>query len=403
MASRIEKVQKSADTAINGNCAVRKNTKKADNLPELIANTSSANKQATHFDEKSFFEEHKLGITIGAIALGTLVFFAVRNSATAAKFFEKIKNKVKVSGTSAKASEVGALKPIATKGTNILTLEEKLCQIKGKFGLTEEDIRNPILRENIDKFYEYMMDERYRSVFRMLQDRLKTVKLTFSGDAFRYVDLNNVPKSAIGRAMHKNYPMEIIEYAGKAEKTMPRMLKMEPELKLESDIKYGASIMDWYQKTFENSGAVNNSLRKSAPLSDKAKEVVSFFDSHQRQLGQNTTLIRGTNHAGEFKAGDIISDKGYMSCTTRNGFIYNVDDFGGPFVKHQNFLIIKTSGKQKAIVPSDWTGADSMGERILPRGTKLRVIETHPLTDYGNFSGKHIIEGRKAIICEIVE
>ena len=129
---------------------------------------------------------------------------------------------------------------------------------------------------------------------------------------------------------------------------------------------------------------------------------MAFFDSHQRPLGESTALIRGTDFLKDIKPGSIITDKAYMSCATQQGFIENIDDFAGEFVKHKSFLIIKTPANQKVIVPSDWTGMDGMGERILPRGTSLRVLEVHPLTDYGNNVGQNIIEGRNAIICEIV-
>ena len=81
----------------------------------------------------------------------------------------------------------------------------------------------------------------------------------------------------------------------------------------------------------------------------------------------------------------------------------NIDSFDGPFAKHKDFLIIKTPGSQKVIVPSDWSGLDCMGERILPRGTSLKVLEIHPLTDRGNCFGQNIVEGRRAIVCEIVQ
>ncbi len=207
----IEKVQGPTNSISNRTSIAFKKSQSNDNLPELIANTSATNNVKTDITEESFLEKHKLGLTLGCVALGILICIIGKNPQKAAKFFEQIKNKVKVLGTPAKVSKTATSTPIKATGAKILSLEEKISHIKGKFGFTEEEIKNPILRENIEKIYEYMSNDSYRSIFRMMQDKLKTMKFTFSKDAFKYVDLSNVPKSTIGRAMHKNYPMEIIE------------------------------------------------------------------------------------------------------------------------------------------------------------------------------------------------
>lgn len=310
-----------------------------------------------------------------------------------------IKKGLAITGSSTTSATAGNSASEATSMcAKKLSLNEKMCLIKEKFNLTEEELSNPTLRHNVENLYEFLISRKAR----IGKQYLTTRKFTFSSEGLSQMDKLDVNWALKMRAELKNYPVEIMEYAGKAEKTLPHISPVNLQTNFGSNPEQGKRIMDWYQNTFNNSGEVNNALRGIKPFSKEAREVVTFFDSHKRPIGSNGVLIRGTDFAEGLKPGSIITDKGYMSCATKQGFLDNVDTFDGAFTKFKNYLIIKTPANQSVIVPSDWTKVDSMGERILPKGTSLRVLEVHPLTDYGNNQGRNIVEGRRAIICEIV-
>ena len=276
-----------------------------------------------------------------------------------------------------------------------LSIEDKMRAL----GIPEKFWDNPDVISNVNRFYEFKMPHFYYS----------SHKLTFSPEALTSAqeifakDIEQ--KEIINRLCWMNYPLEIIKLTCEMGKSAPD-IKKKVEVK---DVAQGRELVEWYQSLFSRSGKINNALRKGKRLNCKPKEVLEFFDSHQRTLGEDTVLIRGTNHVRNVKPGDRIQDKGYMSCSTREGFLKLCYKGEEKFSQYKNFLVIRIPENQKMIVPYDYKGItvcgnikDPMGERILPRGTSLKVVKVVDLHDYGKYAFDNPIEGRRAIVCEIV-
>ena len=285
-----------------------------------------------------------------------------------------------------------------------LTIDEKMQIIWGD-RLSNEEMNNPILRQNTDVLFE-LLKEKDCDCSSYIKKNLSTRRFDVSPENFEGIELD-CSSSCFARALSRGFPVEVIESSGKAKKGITGVEEFVPEFNFGEDKDYGKSLVEWYQDTTGNSGAVNKALRKSEPLSEKAQEVVDFLDTHQRPLGRNRGLIRGTNdfpgmEFSKMQPGDEFTDLGFSSTThveTFPDFIDSFSDEVGHDSKH--FLIIRTPANQKVIVPSDWTGTDNMGEIILPRGTRFRVLENKPLHDFGTRC-REPIEGRRAIVVEIV-
>ena len=210
----------------------------------------------------------------------------------------------------------------------------------------------------------------------------------------------------IKRMIKMNYPVELAELSYNAEQSIPKCKKVLTQ-PIFSEKSRGKDLIEWYQKSFENCGSVNNTLREGKVLRGKAKEFQEFFDVHQSILTENTGLIRGSSHLPEIKPGDIITDKGYMSTMTRPGILdVIVEGSAGGDGYYKDFLIIKTKAGQKCIMPRSWGASNAQKEVILPRGTSLRVLDVKALNDNGVVHNGTIIteaiKGRRAIVCEIV-
>ncbi len=281
-----------------------------------------------------------------------------------------------------------------------LTIDEKMQIIWGD-KLSNEEMNNPVLRHNTDLLFEVLKHGTFG-----LERILSTRKIDITPEIIAgFTSVEQI--ACLRKGIKRGFPVEVIELAGNERKSIAGVEEFTPDLNLGEDKDYGKSLVEWYQDTTENSGAVNKALRKSEPLSEKAQEVVDFLDTHQRPLGRNRGLIRGTNdfpgmEFSKMQPGDEFTDLGFSSTTHVETFPDFIDSFAdevGHDSKH--FLIIKTPANQKVIVPADWTGTDIMGEIILPRGTRFRVLENKPLTDYGN-TGRPAIEGRRVIVVEIV-
>ncbi|MBQ7450774.1 hypothetical protein IJS77_05090 [bacterium] len=236
-----------------------------------------------------------------------------------------------------------------------------------------------------------------------IEDKIKILveKYGIPQDTYGLSNMNQIK-----RMIKMNYPVELAELSYNAEQRMPKCEKVLTQTIFSEKAK-GKELIEWYQKSFENCGSVNNALREGRTLSGKAREFQEFFDVNQSVLTENTGLIRGSNNIPDVKSGDIITDKGYMSTMTRPGILnVIVEGTAGGDGYYKDFLIIKAKAGQKCIMPRSWGASNSQSEVILPKGTSLRVLEVKALNDNGVIHNGTIIteavKGRRAIICEIV-
>lgn len=281
-----------------------------------------------------------------------------------------------------------------------LTVDEKMQIIWGKE--KDVDMNNPVLRHNTSALFE-LLKKRPGASARLLSER----KFDVSPENFEIQNFQkDTNRGLFNRMLEQHFPIEIIDLSGKAKRSITGVKSFWPELNLGEDKSYGEDLIRWYQNKQSQSGEVNNALRNSQPLSNDAQKVVDFFDTHKRPLGMNLGLIRGTKdfpgmELSKMQPGDEFTDLGYPS-TTRDAesFLELIEE--DLICDSTVFLIIKADSNQEVIVPADWTGQDNMGEIILPRGLKFRVLENKPLHDYGLGRFRQPIEGRRALLVEII-
>ncbi len=285
-------------------------------------------------------------------------------------------------------------------------LSKKMEKLRNK-ALSKEDLSDENLRANVDSALAYLENCEKSGEHSVSLRPFKIRALNITPESLKSISTTDWHHAVLARLCTLGYPMELLNLSYNAGTSMNKIPEFTPTLSLGADKTYGENLIDWYQKNTAQSGELNNSLRQGKELSEKAKELMRFFDSHQRALGKNMGLIRGTTdypgmEISKLKPSDEFTDNGFSSTMHADGIPQVLDAFPDDFGNFEHFIIIKAPATQKVIVPADWAGNDSMGEVILPRGTKFRVIDNVSLTDYGSRCHAKI-EGRRAIIVEIVE
>lgn len=121
-----------------------------------------------------------------------------------------------------------------------------------------------------------------------------------------------------------------------------------------------------------SSGSINNALREGGSLTGQTGERIAAMDSAFRTvtpLPEGVTVFRGLGSTRlEWKVGNIVEDRGFMSTTLSENLAKGWSSNKGALLE------IRVPAGSKAIQISGVSGISAEAELLLPRSSMLRIV-----------------------------